>query len=333
MVLVAFNRSALTARTLAAIRHAAPEQLFLVADGPRADHPGDVADCAAVRDVLAGVDWPCNVRRRYAAVNEGIEATVEAGLDWVFSHVDRAIVLEDDCVPHPTFFDYCARLLDRYADDDRVWQVAGHSHGLDPGAFAGRSYAFTAFGSVWGWATWRRAWLAHRARFPREHADGAVGVRVAAPVRPAPLVLPTDRLVTVASRRHFERVARAAESDTDGDEHGWDYHWWLSMLATGGLAATPAVNLVSNVGFGEGATHTRSTRQPIPAVPARFPLRHPPAVALDERVERELELAVVLMNGDLARLVRRFVRSVWLRGVLRAVAESRPVRRLLRSRS
>ena len=181
VVLIAFNRPHLTRRTLATIRGARPDHLFLVADGPRGDRPGEDDLCRAVRAELEKVDWPCKVERRFSDVNLGCEANVELGLDWVFSQVEEAIILEDDCIPDPTFFPFCEELLAKYSSDERIWHIAGNSHWVPTELFDGRSYAFSTYASVWGWATWRRAWQAHRSSFPRDHGDATEAARTGAP--------------------------------------------------------------------------------------------------------------------------------------------------------
>ena len=112
--------------------------MFLVADGPRADRPDDAALCAETRAVFDEIDWPCDVQRRFSEVNLGVEGNVELGLDWVFSQVPEAMIFEDDCTPDPTFFRFAEELLDRYRDDDRVWQIAGNRHGVPTQALQGR---------------------------------------------------------------------------------------------------------------------------------------------------------------------------------------------------
>lgn len=313
VVLIAFNRPHLTRRTMEAVREAKPASLFLVADGPRPGRAEDVALCAAVRTELERVDWSCEVHRRLSEVNRGCEANVELGLDWVFSQVDRAIVLEDDCIPDPSFFPFCEELLERYREDDRVWHIAGNSHWVPGRLFNGESYQFSSWASVWGWATWRRAWLRHRELFPRDHGS-ALG-STSAPVRTVPASPRATSLVTPSGRRHFAAVARSSGSD----EYGWDSHWWVSLLSEGKLSVTPAVNMVMNDGYGEGATHTRSSRPPTPATSTSFPLTHPDAVALCEPVERELELVLLRANGRLARAARKVIRPLWMRGIARRV--------------
>jgi hypothetical protein len=320
VVLVAFNRPHLARRTLAAIREAAPQQLFLVADGPRPDRPDDADLCAATREVLDAVDWPCEVHRRYSEVNLGVEANVELGLDWVFAQAPEALVFEDDCTPDPTFFPYAAELLDRYRDDDRVWQVSGNRLGVPQRFFHGDSYVFTSWASVWGWATWADRWQRHRAQFPRDHvrSPGHAGDD---PVRTTPAAPRPGVLVTRGGQRHFAEAARSSDVVT----HGWDKHWWLTVMSAGGLCVTPAANLVENRGFGPDATHTVSAGgSDDPAEPMAFPLRHPHDVALDVAVERELELRLNRVGGPAAKLARKVIRSPRLRRAARAAVNSAP---------
>jgi hypothetical protein len=125
VALLLFNRPSTTARILDAIRTVRPRQLFLIADGPRATHPNDAQQCAAARAAAEAVDWECERHTNYASDNLGIKARVDSGLNWLFAQVDEAIVLEDDCLPHPTFFRFCEELLERYRDQPRVMTISG----------------------------------------------------------------------------------------------------------------------------------------------------------------------------------------------------------------
>ncbi|WP_165872877.1 glycosyltransferase family 2 protein [Nocardioides jejuensis] len=314
VVMVAFNRPHLTEQTLAAVREARPRELFLVVDGPRAGHPTDAATCAATRAVLDGIDWECTVHRRYAETNLGLEANVELGLDWAFSQVDRAIVLEDDCVAGESFFRYMDELLTRYADDDRIWQVSGSGLGVPEELFHGDSYAFTAWASVWGWGTWADRWQRHRAILPRDHRDGD------APVRTKPFAIQPGLVVTKSAERHFRDAAASDDTHT----HGWDKHFWLTMMTEGGYAISPSRNLVENVGWGEDATHAASVsgRTDHSAIEIAFPLVHPQQVVLNAEVERELELILNRVGGRAATFARRLVRSPRLRYYARLAVNS-----------
>lgn len=329
VLLIAFNRPRVTRRNLEVLSRVRPSRLFVATDGPRPGNEEDARLCAEVRALVDQPGWPTTVHTKHAEHNIGLEGNVELGLDWVFSQVDAAIVLEDDCIPDPTFFAYCAELLDRYVDERRVWQISGDNHGVPTEMFGGASYGFSTWASVWGWATWADRWHAHRAEFPRDHhgAERRAGMipRTADAVRTSPAVPRAESLVTPAAHRHFSEVA----GNTDGDARGWDHHWWLTIMSRGGLSAMPAVNLVENDGYGEGATHTRAEKEPDRSAPMHFPMTHPP-VALNRAVEGELELILLRTDGRLSRIVRRLIKPLWLRSVVRKVISFPPVWWLVR---
>lgn len=124
---IIFNRPRHTRETFAAIRAQQPAKLFIIADGPRPGHPTDAERCREVQEIVEQIDWPCEVYRNYADENLGLKRRVSSGLDWVFEKVDRVIVLEDDCLPHPDFFGFCETLLERYENDERVWVITGNN--------------------------------------------------------------------------------------------------------------------------------------------------------------------------------------------------------------
>lgn len=331
VLLIVFKRPDVTRRALETIRAVRPRELFVVADGPRPNHPEERQLCKHVRALVDEVvDWPCRIERRYAERNLGLEANVELGLDWVFDQVGRAIIMEDDCVPDPTFFSYCEQLLDRYADDKRVWQVAGNNEGVPESMFEGCSYAFSTWASVWGWATWADRWHAHRAVFDRDHAGAENRFdqrpRTAPARRAVPAAFHPGALVTSAGTRHFTQVAR----ESNGDLRGWDHHWWVTIISEGGLSAVPVINVVENDGYGEGATHTGAAKQPLPARSLSMPLVHPESVALNRAVEAEMELILLRIDGRLSRWARQLIRPLWLRAIVRRAITVPAVWRLVR---
>jgi hypothetical protein len=268
-----FNRPDTTARVFEAIAAARPATLLVVADGPRANRSGEAALCAAAREIVRKVDWPCRVLTDFAVENLGCRRRISSGVDWVFSEVDEAIFLEDDCLPDPCFFSFCEELLERYRADTRVMHIGGTN--FQGGArLSDASYYFSRHVHVWGWASWRRAW---------KHYDVAMNAWTWA--RRQGRV--SDILTTALERRaltgFFERVARG-KIDT------WDAQWTLTCRVQNGVSIVPSSNLVSNLGFRGDATHTSDPRHPVATmetVPLSLPLVHPeyvlPDRAADER--------------------------------------------------
>ena len=270
VVLIVFNRPRHTAETFAVLQAQQPARLFIIADGPRPDHPDDVRRCAEVRAVVEQVDWPCEVSRDYAESNLGLKRRVSSGLDWVFAQVDRAIVLEDDCIAHPDFFAFCDELLERYADDERVWVVTGDNF-QQGGRHGEAAYYFSKYPHCWGWATWRRAWGHYQEDIPffEEWKDSAEWRRIA-PSR--------------VERAYWEAIfSRVERHEIDS----WAYPWTACVWHGGGLTATPNTNLVTNIGFGAEATHTTgATKQHgTPSEPLGA-ISHPSRVERDRKADR-----------------------------------------------
>ncbi|MGM0562554.1 MAG: glycosyltransferase family A protein [Pseudomonadota bacterium] len=268
---IVFNRPQHTAQTFAVLREQRPSQLFIIADGPRPGHPTDAERCAAVREIVEQVDWPCKVHRHYAESNMGLKQRVSSGLYWVFSQVERAIVLEDDCVAHPDFFRFCDALLDKYADDERVSVITGNN--FQNGQHRGEgSYYFSKYNHCWGWASWRRAWDLYEANIPfwSEWSQSHDWI---------------EKTPDPVERKYWTRIFNRVEA---GEIDSWAYPWTASVWYVGGLTATPNVNLVSNIGFGRESTHTSSGDSPLAAMGTK-PLGgmvHPDKVSRDEFADR-----------------------------------------------
>lgn len=266
---IIFNRPETTRRVFAAIREARPRTLLVVADGPRSHREGEAEPCRQARAVIDSVDWECQVLTDYASENLGCMRRVSSGIDWVFRNVDEAIILEDDCLPHPTFFRFCSELLDRYRHDPRIAQICGVNFQFNR-HLPCHSYYFSRYNHIWGWASWRRAWQMNdneMAAWPGYRSTGQLAGILSGEREAAYWTEVLDRVY-------------AGEIDT------WDCRWTFSCWRHNLLSVIPAVNLVSNIGFGPGATHTPTPNRyaAMETGPMVFPLAHPPAV---ERGARE----------------------------------------------
>ncbi|MGQ9851736.1 MAG: glycosyltransferase family 2 protein, partial [Aggregatilineaceae bacterium] len=283
-----YRRPDVTRRVFAAIAAARPRRLYVIADGPRGE--SEAARCAQTRAIIEGVDWPCEVFTNYAETNLGLKRRVSSGLDWVFAHEEQAIILEDDCLPDPTFFRFCAELLERYRDDERVMQVAGVN--FLRGVYRPQaSYFFTTYMHIWGWATWRRAW---------QHYD--VTMSQWADVRVREHVL--SQFDNPREGQHYYKIwTRVYKGGIDT----WAYQWSFVCRVRQGLSVMPRHNLVSNIGFGPEATHTlvKNRVAAMPTQPMPFPLQHPPTVARDAEADRLLSEITLLKPPLYRRAVNR----------------------------
>lgn len=234
-----FNRPDLTARVFEEIAAQQPRRLLVVADGPRNEAEREL--CERARLVIK-VDWDCELETNYSETNLGCKMRVSSGLNWVFSRVEEAIILEDDCLPHSSFFRFCKVMLSHYKDDERVMHIAGSSFIPDPSAE--KSHYFSHYAQMWGWATWRQAW---------KHYDVAM------------TLWPEYRREKKLLLSSQERVywSRKFDETSSGKMDTWDYQWQFDVFRNQGLVVTPKVNLISNIGFGKEATHTIDADSPL----------------------------------------------------------------------
>ena len=270
VALFVFNRPELTARVFERVRQARPSRLLLVADGPRASRPDDVRLCNETRRALSCVDWPCEVLTNFSEANMGCKRRVSSGLDWVFEQCSEAIILEDDCLPSLSFFEFCSEMLTRYRDDRRVMHVSGDNFQGQSQRGTG-SYFFSRYTFSWGWATWRRAWTHYDvaiASWPKAYQE-----------RWLESLFDNPREV-----RHWEETFRnlyLGKIDT------WDYQWLYTCWRQGGLSIHPNRNLVTNIGIGPDATHFREGDSTV-GIPSHELTEyiHPDAVLRDLEADR-----------------------------------------------
>lgn len=266
VALIIFNRPDTTRQVFEAIRAARPRHLLVVADGPRAERAGEAERCREARSVIEGVDWECRVDTNYAEENLGCKRRVSSGLDWVFDQVEEAIILEDDCLPHPSFFRFCQELLERYRHDPQVGQICGSNLQFNRRSFP-HSYYFSRYNHIWGWASWRRAWQCYDLEMSAwpEFRDS----------RRLDLLLSGSR--EAAWWTGVMDQVHAGAIDT------WDCQWTFSFWNHGLRSVIPAVNTISNIGFGPGATHTPVPNKyaSMPREEVLFPLSHPQSLETD----------------------------------------------------
>jgi hypothetical protein len=289
VVLIIFKRPDTTEKVFEAIRLAQPQRLFVIADGPRPDKAAEAEKCAETRAILDRVDWPCEVFKDYSEENLGCQKRVSSGLNWVFHQVEEAIILEDDCVPHPTFFQYCETLLDDYRHDTRIMSISGITNQFQQRSE--HSYYYSLYNSCWGWATWKRAWKYFdfdMKLWPIARGQGWLH----------------DLLIDEPTVKFWTDTY---QSVYEGKFNTWAYRWKFACWMQSGLSIIPNVNLISNIGFGDQATNTRvkqsnRANQPVEAI--AFPLKHPPLVIRDRQAERYVQ-RVAYHQSRLSRIKRK----------------------------
>lgn len=264
VLLIVFNRPDTTFKVFEQIKKCKPSKFFISADGPREGVAKDKEKCNQVREIIGQVDWNCEVKTLLSEHNLGCKIAVSSAIDWFFKSEEKGIILEDDTLPHPTFFRFCEELLEYYKDNKRIMMISGDNFQFGR-TFMEYSYYFSSYTHIWGWATWRRAW---------NYYD--VDMKLWPKIRDGRLLFNIlDNKKEVSYWKNiFEMVYK-------GGKNTWDYQWLFSCWLQSGLTIVPRVNLVSNIGFGEMSAHTKekSILANLESKEIIFPLLHPPYVS------------------------------------------------------
>src|SRR5262245_2534196 len=266
-----FNRPDETRQVFAEIAKARPPKLLVVADGPRKHLPNEVGYCEEARRIATQIDWNCELMTNFSTENLGCAERVSTGIGWVFKQVDEAIILEDDCLPHPTFFRFCDEMLETFRDDERIMSISGDNFQFGRKRWR-YSYYFSRYVHIWGWASWKRAWKHYELKMPLWPTVKAEGWL-------------NDMFPDRREARYWDYIF---EQTYEGKTDTWDYQWLFACWLRSALSVVPNVNLISNIGFGRDATHTVGGGKFANMITdaMSFPLTHPPIQVRDSKADR-----------------------------------------------
>ncbi|MDA9138108.1 hypothetical protein N9N46_02720 [Candidatus Pelagibacter ubique] len=261
LAIIVFNRPELTEKVMLEIKKAKPENFFIIADGPRSKNKKDEELCKeTLKKVLKNINWACNVYKNVSEKNLGCKKRVVSGLNWVFSKVEDCVILEDDTIPSQSFFSYCSELLEKYRNNNSIGLISGDNF-LFNKVKVKESYYFSKYCHIWGWATWKRVWSKYDADvtfWPSFKENNLLNQ-----------ILDNNNEI-IKCKKNFQDVF-------DEKIDTWDYQLTLMFWKEKLLSIMPNKNLVSNIGFGLDATHTKSINymSNMKHFDIEFPLAHP----------------------------------------------------------
>jgi hypothetical protein len=261
ILFIIFNRPETTNVVFEAIRQAKPSKLFIAADGPRKNKPGEKELCEETRKITEKIDWECEVKTLFREENLGCGKAPSQAITWFLKNVEAGIILEDDCLPNPSFFKYCEDLLERYRLNNNIYMISGNNF-LPTSLRLEESYYLSRMTHIWGWATWRRAW--EKYDFQMSDFSDFVKNRTIEKIW-------SDKK---AQKYWLEKFNEISKDHADI----WDYQWTYMIWKNNGFSIAPNVNLISNIGFGNKGTHTLNKNDPFANLPVEdmiFPLKEP----------------------------------------------------------
>lgn len=240
ILLVIFNRSEITEQVFNRIKEIKPKYLYIAADAPRDNIVGEKEKCEQTRKIVELIDWECDVKRNYADINMGADKRMATAIDWFFSNVEEGIIFEDDCLPGESFFSFCEQMLEKYRDNDKIMHISGDNFQFGKTKIE-TDYYYSYYAQTWGWATWRRAW---------QKFDWQINTW--------PDFLHANKINNIFKDKKQKKYwLKFLQAIYEKKYNFWDAKWMFAVWQNNGLAVIPRKNLISNIGYGNDATHTR----------------------------------------------------------------------------
>lgn len=257
-----FNRPVTAKRVFDSIRHAKPPKLYIASDGARDTKAGESNVVRELREyIINNVDWKCEVITLFRNKNLGCKLAVSGAIDWFFEQEEMGIILEDDCLPSLSFFQFCQETLKKYKLDTRISGISGTNFKSTLNLNNIDNYFFSEIIYMWGWATWRRSWKLNK-KFLLYHEE----------------LINNNQIDNVVSNKSANLMwMTESYKAIKGDIDTWDYQWLFANICDHKLAIYPSENLILNIGFEENATHTKHIREELIVSnnELNFPLSHP----------------------------------------------------------
>lgn len=310
IALIFFNRPEPLRIVFNAIKEARPSKLFLIQDGAREARPNDELNIKKCKDIVAEIDWECEVYRNYSETNLGCGMRIYSGISWCFEHVDRLCIIEDDCKPTIDYFKFCEELLEKYKDDQRIDMISGMNN-LETYDVTPYSYIFARTGSIWGWATWKRVW--DTVDYELSFMEDEDALRLINNLNQPKRI--TYDLIRNGEKKHA--------SLREGDKlTSWSYQRGMNMYLNSRLVIVPHKNLITNIGLTEDSVHAVNSIKKIPKAMQRlffmktyemkFPLRHPKYIIQDVEFDEKLYRItypnkMVMIKRKVESLLRRII--------------------------
>jgi hypothetical protein len=288
-----FNRPETTKKVFNEIKKAKPSQLFVAADGPRADKPGEKGKCEQARKIIEQIDWECEVKTLFRDKNLGCKLAVSSAIDWFFENVEEGIILEDDCLPAQSFFWFCQELIGKYREKSKIMHINGTNWQFGD-KYGNNDYYFSKLSSVWGWATWKSAW---------KHYDVEMTL--------FPNFLKEKKIDRIFEnneiKTHFIKIFKKAFND---EVDTWDYQWYFARLLNRGISIFPNTNLVENIGFCDNSLHTKNlndVRRFNQVHEIDFPLTHAKIITVNKKADNNLFEKVYKLDN--LKKAKRFLKK------------------------
>lgn len=241
VLMIVFCRPETTKRVFEAVRKARPSRLYVASDAPR-DDEDEISRHNEVQRIFDYVDWPCSLKKFNQEKNVGCSRGPYEAISWFFKYEKEGIILEDDIIPEPNFFNFCDDMLEKYRSNDKIQMISGWSYFYKgyPSNYP-YSYYYSTVPGCWGWATWKNRW---------DEVDLSIKDIEEIDVKRYMSEMGYPEYV----KKYYIHILNWVKNNVH-DCNCWDYQFMFYMWKSRRFSISPIKRLTMNIGFGKGATH------------------------------------------------------------------------------
>ena len=241
ILILGYNRPFHIKKLITSLKKIQPKKIYVSLDGSK-KNTKDINKCKLVKDEIERINWNCLIKKNYNLNNLGCKKSVSNGINWFFKNNNFGIILEDDCIPNLTFFNFCKKINEVHRDNEKIFAISGSN-------FFNKKiegdYFYSKYNHCWGWASWRRAW---------KHYDNSLSFWNKWKNSDNWKTFHKNKI----ERRYWEKIFNELKK---GKIDSWAYTWTCSVWKKNGLTIIPKKNLIKNIGFDINATNSLKEEQ------------------------------------------------------------------------
>jgi hypothetical protein len=240
--LFTYNRLEETKKTIYALRQnylSKETELIVFSDGAKDNSSIDKVQ--EVRKFLRTISGFKEISVIEASTNKGLANSIISGVSSVLLYHKKIIVLEDDIITTRNFLSYMNQVLNFYETNDKIFSVSGYTMNLPSLSEYEKNYYLGYRASSWAWGTWKNRW---------EGVDWEV----------------KDYKNFMRNPRMQLRFMRGGSDlpfmlwkQMNGRIDSWAIRWCYHQFKNNLYTVFPSRSLATSIGYGQSATHTKST--------------------------------------------------------------------------
>ena len=244
LLIVAYQRREEVSQILEVALSAGITRVYAVIDIEKSLDRSAYANQIEMKKVFLKYKNDCEILKVHLRTkNVGCAVSVVTGADWIFKYEDTAVVLEDDCIPESTFFQYCNATVDLLKHDRETMLACGSQ--FVPSELLFNNWYKSKYALTWGWFTTSSKWKEISNYFTNSQID----------------ISNKSSVINLFAWPKYENdywsagEVRARRGIVDV----WDTILVSYLFSQKKFSILPPAPLVSNVGDDRFATHTHNS--------------------------------------------------------------------------